>query len=146
VPSPSSQEYGGGWSPDGRTILFVTDRDGNDEIYAMNADGTGARNLTRSPGSDGFFVWSPDGRRIAFSSTRDTRDQDNSELYVMNADGSGVRRITRAPGVEFLLGWSPDGRKLAFGRYPSKPRWAFSVMNADGSNVRKVNWSLPEKG
>jgi TolB protein len=115
----------------------------------MNADGTGVRNLTKSPASDGregFLAWSPDGGRIAFSSTRDTRDQDHPELYVMNADGSNVRRVTRMPGLEFLLGWSPDGRKLAFQRYPSTPRWAFYVMNADGSGVRKVTWSLPGKG
>ena len=53
VAGPSTQEWSPEWSPDGRTIAFVTDRDGNAEIYAMNADGSGPRNLTRSPGNDG---------------------------------------------------------------------------------------------
>jgi TolB protein len=149
APSPSSSETDGAWSPDGRTVFFLTDRDGNSEIYAMNPDGSDPRNLTRNAGFDGGvggvagLLLSPDGRRIAFMSTRDTRDQDNGELYVMNADGSGLQRLTRTPGTEYPLSWSPDGRKIAFGRLPSTPRWAFYVVNADGTGVHKVNWALP---
>ena len=50
------------WSPDGRKIVFVSDRDGNFEIYVMNADGSGQHNLTRNPAVDRFPVWSP-GRK-----------------------------------------------------------------------------------
>jgi TolB protein len=152
APSPSTNESGPAWSPDGRTILFTTDRDGNEEIYAMNADGSNPRNLTRHPlndGRDGGYAWSPDGRKILFATNRDrNRGRDGkvaTELYVMNADGSGQRRLTRTSEWEFVHSWSPDGRRLVFGRFPSKPRWAFFVMNADGSGVRKVTWSLPGK-
>jgi TolB protein len=144
LPSPSTQEFAGSWSADGRTILFSTDRDGNWELYAMSADGSDVRNLTKNAGQDGRdggFFWSPDGSKIAFLTSRDK----NREIYVMNADGSGPRRVTRTPGDEYLLGWSPDGRKIAFGRDGSKPRWAFFVMNADGTAARQVNWSLPGK-
>ena len=54
------------WSPDGRTIAFVSERDGNQEIYSMRADGRTPTNLTRSPAPDDSPVWSPDGERIAF--------------------------------------------------------------------------------
>ena len=55
-----------------RKILFVSERDGNLEIYVMNADGSGRRNLTRNPGHDSAPAWSPDGRKIAFTATSAT--------------------------------------------------------------------------
>jgi Tol biopolymer transport system component len=94
------------WSPDGRTILFVRERDGNFEIYVMNADGSGQQNLTRHPGFDSAPAWSPDGRKIAFTTKRDG----NFEVYVMNADGSGQRNLTRNPAPDRSPVWSP-GRK-----------------------------------
>ena len=50
----------------GGMIVFSSDRDGNYEIYAMNADGSGQRRLTKEPATDGMPNWSPDGKRIAF--------------------------------------------------------------------------------
>jgi WD40-like Beta Propeller Repeat len=79
------------WSRDGRTIVFVSWRDGNREVYAMDADGSGPRNLTQHPARDVRPAWSPNGRRIAFVSLRDG----NAEVYVMNADGSGKRKLTQ---------------------------------------------------
>lgn len=91
------------WSPDGRKIAFVSYRDGNMEIYVMNADGSGVTRLTNHPGSDAHPAWSPDGRKIAFQSDRDG----NSEIYVMNADGSGVTRLTYSPAYDGEPAWSP---------------------------------------
>ena len=71
-------------------IAFVSERDGNDEIYVMNADGTLQTRLTSDPGSDDLPAWSPDGARITFASGRDG----NIEIYVMNADGSNQTRLT----------------------------------------------------
>jgi TolB protein len=79
------------WSPDGRKIAFVSDRTGNSEVYVMNADGTGQRNLTRNPAFDADPTWSPDARKIAFASNRDGK----YGVYVMNADGSGQRRVAQ---------------------------------------------------
>jgi hypothetical protein len=56
------------WSPDGRTIAFVSWRDGNGEIYAMDADGSSPRNLTQDPAREVHPAWSPDGRSIALVS------------------------------------------------------------------------------
>ena len=90
--------------------MFVSWRDGNGEVYAMEADSSSPRNLTQDPAKDVRPAWSPDGRRIAFASRRDG----NSEVYVMNADGSGKRNLTRDRANDDYPTWSPDGRRIAF--------------------------------
>ncbi len=77
------------WSPDGTKIAFTSDRDGNFEIYVMNADGRNPTRLTSDPATDNFPAWSPDGTKIAFDSRRDG----NFEIYVMNADGTNPTRL-----------------------------------------------------
>ncbi|MBK34831.1 MAG: hypothetical protein CME26_04790 [Gemmatimonadetes bacterium] len=74
-------------------ILFVTDRDGNDEIYSMNPDGTGQTNLTNDASSDSHAKWGPRGRNIVFVSDRDG----NTEIYRMQDDGSPpTKRVTKS--------------------------------------------------
>ena len=80
------------WSPSGNQVLFVSTRNGNEDICVINADGTGLRQLTEHPGFDSHASWSPDGRTIVFCSTRG--DEENDDVHIMNADGSGVRRLT----------------------------------------------------
>ena len=75
----------GGGSEDSK-IAFHSDRDGDDEIFVMNADGTGVTQLTDNDDYDGFPVWSPNGKQIAFMGNRDG----DREIFVMNADGSNV--------------------------------------------------------
>jgi Tol biopolymer transport system component len=121
------------WSPDGRKLVFaiqlrdsagLCDRAGpcNEEIFVINADGSGLRRLT----------WNavPDGPRIGNSADGPYRD-----VFVMNADGSGQRNLTQA--------WSPDGRTIVFGQY-SGPPWGVRifVMNADGSGKRALTHKI----
>ncbi len=91
-------------------IVFVSDRDGNAEIYSCNADGSNILRLTYDPGSDEDPAWSPDRTRIAFISDR----TGNPELYIMNADGSNVIRKTFSGTYNQNPTWSPDGTKIAF--------------------------------
>ncbi len=129
-----SEEAGAGLR--GR-IAFVSDRDGDPEIYVMNADGTGATRLTNSPGGDYHPAWSPDGRRIAFYSERDG----NAEIYAMNADGTEVTRLTNHTANDYDPAWSPDGRSLLFTR--NSPRGTptrISIVREDGS----VGQLIPE--
>jgi Tol biopolymer transport system component len=108
----------------------------NDELYLINADGTGLRRLTRNAVFDGSPVWSPDGRSIAF--TRD-RDRQTVSIHVMNADGSHQRRLTLLPRRGGAPRWSPDGQKIAFVA-PAGHLGAADifVMNPDGSDLRNV--------
>ena len=92
-------------------VVFVSERDGNREIYAMNADGSNQTNLTNNPSNDFWPRWSPDGQQMVFVSTRESN---NVDIYVMNADGSGVTRLTTDPGHDTKPSWSPDGRRIAF--------------------------------
>ena len=94
-------------------IVFVSARDGNNEIYTSNTDGSNITRLTNDPGNDGQPKWSPDGTRIAFTSDRDGYPG----LYIMNADGSNVvqRKFSVDPDDGILgLTWSPDGTKIAY--------------------------------
>ncbi len=116
------------WSPDGRQIAFMSRRDGNREIYVMNADGTAPTRLTNDPADDEQPSWSPDGRQIAFRSLRDG----NAEIYVMGADGSAPTRLTNDPAWDSDPSWSPDGRRIAFGSNRDGNDEIY-VMGADGS-------------
>lgn len=75
-------------------IVFMSNRDGNWNIYVMNADGGQPTRLTDDPADDFSPAWSPDRSRIAFASRRDG----NWEIYVMNADGANQTRLTNHPG------------------------------------------------
>jgi TolB protein len=107
-------------APSLNRIAFVSDRDGNKEIYVMpapgtqtqaSADGSGVIRLTNNPAEDTSPAWSPDGTRIAFVSTRDG----NPEIYGLDTDGgSGVMRLTNNPAPDYDPTWSPDGKYIAF--------------------------------
>ncbi len=86
-------------------IAFVSDRGGDEDIYAMDADGGNLTRLTDSPGRDANPVWSPDATKIAF-------ERGAGEIWVMNADGSEQRQIT--PGFSRSPVWSADGTEIAY--------------------------------
>ena len=126
--------------PVGR-IAFSGTRDGNSDIYAMAANGTGLTRLTDSAGSDRAPAWSPDGRRIAFESNRDG----NFEIYVMNANGSDSVRVARHAERDLGPVWSPDGSRIAF--YSNRDRNnEIYVVNADGTGLTRLTNSPGHDG
>ena len=118
--------YGWGQAPRTAKIAFTSFRDGNDEIYVMDADGKNQHNLTNHPSGDYTPAWSPDGRRIAFYSQR----LEGSGLYVMDADGKNQRYLTPVGDPTMPpAAWSPDGKKIAF---------AWAVEGLDGVGLEGV--------
>lgn len=129
--------FPGAWSPDGKQIAFASSRDGDDEIFVMNSDGSGVAQLTHNDDIRDFATaWSPSGKQILFQSDRDG----NTEFYVMNADGSGVTRLTDNPASDEgdHAGWSPSGKQIVFSSRRDGDDLDLFVMNADGSGVTQL--------
>ncbi|MFC2026090.1 DUF5050 domain-containing protein [Chloroflexota bacterium] len=114
-------------------ISFSSDRDGNNEIYVMNADGTDQKRITNNARSDMEPSWSPDGSRITFCSDH----SGNSEIYVVDSNGSNLQRLTSNADMDCGPVWSPNGRLIAFHSYRGAS-WDIYVINADGSEERKI--------
>jgi Tol biopolymer transport system component/pimeloyl-ACP methyl ester carboxylesterase len=122
-----------------KKIAFVSDRDGNGEIYIANADGSQPQRLTRNTVWDGTPTWSPDGTLIAYYTHL---TEQSWAIMIMNADGSSPRQLTESAGstlCSFGPVWSPDGRRIAFTIEPSsKPtcemkHTEIAIINTDGS-------------
>jgi len=123
------------FSPDGRRIAFSSNRNGNIDIYVMDADGSNVQQLTTDQGVNRAPAWSPDGKHIAFTTDRD----DNSEIYLMDPDGSHQVNLTKSPGFEGDPAWAPDGKTIAFASLGSDQQgFHLCVMDADGKNVRTL--------
>jgi TolB protein len=125
-------------SPDGKTIVFTSARDGDLEIYTMSVDGSGIKRLTHEPGYDGGAFYSPDGRRIVYrrDAPADAADlgryrdrlaaglyaPGTLEIWVMDADGGHKRQVTWLGAASFAPYFHPDGRRIIFSSNHPDPK------------------------
>jgi TolB protein len=119
------------WSPDGRRIAFVSDREGVPDIWTMAADGTDVRQLTKKQGSCSALKWSPDGSRIAFVSSA---PRDN--IHTVEVATGKVVQITTDPAAARQPAWSPDGKKLSYASYFGQ--YSTFTVNPDGTGNAKL--------
>ncbi|NJK81149.1 MAG: protein kinase [Chloroflexaceae bacterium] len=127
----AESSYGPTWSPDGQTIAFHSNRDGDFEIYLMNANGSDVRQITDNDFNDQEAAWSPSGDLIAFRSNRNG----NWDITVMRPDGSGRVLLTEDFADDFAPAWSPDGSQIAFTSNRGGQDDVY-IMQRDGNNLR----------
>jgi Tol biopolymer transport system component len=144
-------------SPDGKTIVFTSLKDGDLDIYTMNVDGSNVRRLTTAPGYDGGPFFSPDGKHIVYRAYHPTdsvelrtyRDllrqemvrPNKMEIWVMNADGSDQRQVTNLGGANFAPFFTPDGKRIIFSSNYKNPRsrnFDLFLVNPDGSQLEQI--------
>jgi len=147
-------------SPDGKTIVWTSVRDGDLDLYAMNLDGTEVRRLTDDVGYDGGAFFSPDSTRIVYRAAHPTdpaeiaKYQDllkqrliepgQLEIFVMNADGSGKKQVTSTNASNFSPFFHPDGNRIIFSSNVEtrgeggRPSFHLYLVNDDGTGLERL--------
>ena len=120
------------WSPDGSMIAFASSRNGNRQLYVMNATGSDLRQVTDLNNMGGRSTWSPDGTKLAFY--RGPAGDHN--IYIINVDGTGLVRLTDG-GDNLGPSWSPDGNWIAFTSFRDGNNEIY-VMHPDGTGVIRL--------
>lgn len=144
-------------SPDGNTILFTSDKDGDLDLYTMDLEGKGLKRLTSLPGYDGGAFFSPDGTKVCFRGWHPTDPKElaeyqallkrhlvrpsHMELFVMNADGTGLHQVTRNGAANFCPFFTPDGKRLIFASNlgdPQRRDFDLYLIALDGTDLERV--------
>lgn len=125
------------WSPDGSQLAFTSNRDGQAELYVINADGTDTRQLTNHPGIDTSPTWSPQGHQLAFVSDRTGSPQ----VYIVGSDGTGLRRLTFESHCDRPT-WSPAPYNEVAYSSQTGPGHDIKVIDLATNEVRQLTFGL----
>ncbi len=149
-------------SPDGKTIIFTSERDGDLELYSMNTKGKNIKRLTNEPGYDGGAFFSPDNKMIVYRGSHPSdpklieRDKEllkehmivplTFEVWTMNADGSNKKQVTKLNAASFAPYFTPDGKRIIFctnyfATDKGKRNFDLAMINIDGSGLKQVTFN-----
>ena len=148
-------------SPDGKTIVWTSVKDGDLDLYTMNLDGSSVRRLTNDIGYDGGPFFSPDSKKIVYRSAHPTDPSEVAkykellaqrlvepgqlEIFVMNADGSGKKQVTTTGASNFSPYFHPDGTRIIFssnietrGEGGGRPSFHLYLVRDDGTGLERL--------
>ena len=149
-------------SPNGKKIIFTSERDGDLELYSMDKNGKNVRRLTNELGYDGGAFYSPDNKMIVYRGSHPTTAEEikrykdllaqhlivptTFELWVMNADGSNKRQVTKLNAASFAPFFTPDGKRIIFctnyfASDQRKRNFDLAVINVDGTGLERVTFN-----
>jgi len=134
-PNDKAEDVFPEWSPNGKKIAWTRGGLGPaGEIWVMNGDGTGRRQVTHNGFSDFDVAWSPDSSQLTYRSSRGGLP----DVFVINTDGTGERQLTTDPARDIAPDWSPDSRRIVFTSDRSGAEAIYTMSAADGSDVQKL--------
>src|SRR5689334_16960998 len=145
---------------DGKQIVFTSTRNGDLDIFTMDADGTNVKQLTHELGYDGGPFWSYDGKKIVYRAEHPQTPEQikdyknlygrglicpgNLEIWVMNADGSGKHQVTHNGAANFAPYWLPDGKRIVFASNVANTKdpagFDLFLVNEDGSGLEQITY------
>ena len=153
-------------SPDGKKIVFTSERDGDLELYSMDIDGTHVKRLTHEVGYDGGAYFSPDSKMIVYRGSHPKTPEEIKrykdllaqhlivptifEVWVMNADGSNKRQVTSLNVASFASFFMPDGKRIIFctnyfdpdrNKPHRQPNFDLAIVNIDGTGLERVTYN-----
>ncbi|MBX2931748.1 MAG: PD40 domain-containing protein [Chitinophagaceae bacterium] len=145
-------------SPDGKTMVFTSTRDGDLELYLMNLKTLKVKRITHTVGYDGGAWFSPNGKKIIWRASRPKTEEEikeykelltqnlvaptNMEVWVADADGSNAKQITNLGQANWAPYFMPDNERIIFAsNHEYKRGFPFNmyIMNGDGSNLTKIS-------
>lgn len=135
----SCNQHSSDWHPNSSDLLFMSNANGNADLYLKKGSDTTWVNLTKDPAGDNWGVWSPDGKSIVFQSTR----SGNLDIWLMNSDGSNPVQLTTNEDYDYLPSFTPDGKSITFtswrkekGDEEKLPH--IYIMSSDGKNQKRL--------
>ena len=151
-------------SPDGKSIVFTSMRDGDLEVYSMNIDGTNLQRLTQEIGYDGGAFFSPDNARIVYRAHHPKSDEElrayhdllaqnlvepsNLEIFLMNADGSNKKQVTDNGRSNFAPFFLPEGKRVIYSSnlstpdgHQGRPSFHLHIITEDGTQSEQITFN-----
>ncbi len=136
----AAYDHGITWAPDGKKLVFASDRDGQEDLYLLESDDDDSadiakahrfkvKRLTQTPDAESDAAFSPDGKRIAYLRS--------GQLWTMNADGSGTKAVVKDVQV-FDYDWSPDGKYFVFARNDGSYASELYIVPSAGGTAKNV--------